>query len=88
MEKPKIDLTKMPWVKCSEGNQIFERVTMMKRISSLVTGGEEIHVPVEVMICKQCGKVPSFECSRIPGIPSEMISPCKMTDHNTPAIIS
>ena len=69
----KINLGDMPWVSCG-GNYLFEPVMMFKRVSALVSpSGREEMVPVEVMLCKACGKVPPFMAERIPGLPEELI---------------
>jgi hypothetical protein len=69
----KINLGDMPWVSCG-GNYLFETVMMFKRVSPIVSpSGREEMVPVEVMLCKACGKVPQFMAERIPGLPAELI---------------
>lgn len=39
------------------------------------TGREEI-IPVEVVICKKCGKIPKFFYSKINDIPEGLKSDC------------
>lgn len=72
-----IDITKSPWVSCEKGNLIWESVTMVKKISPLMspTGREEI-IPVEIVVCKTCGKVPKFFYSKINDIPENLKSDC------------
>jgi hypothetical protein len=80
----KINLGDMPWVSC-DGNYLFEPVMMFKRVSPLVSpSGREEMVPVEVMLCKACGKVPKFMAERIPGLPEELIC---ITDAGTSSSI-
>ena len=73
----KVDLTKEPWIKCPDGNMLWESVMLFKKISPLLspTGKEEL-IPAEVIICKKCGKVPRFFWEKTKEIPEELKSYC------------
>ncbi len=69
------DINNLPWVECTCGNKTFDSGIMVKKISMILSpSGKEEIVPVDIIMCKLCGKIPSFYASRIPGIPSELIS--------------
>jgi hypothetical protein len=72
-----IDISQSPWISCEKGNMLWDSSTMAKRISPLVspTGKEEI-LPVEVVICKTCGKIPKFFHAKFNDIPEELKSDC------------
>lgn len=68
----------LPWVKCSKGSMVFESVYLFKKLSMLLSpSGNEEHLPAEVIICKTCGKVPSFIAKQIPDLPIELKSDCE-----------
>jgi hypothetical protein len=66
METPKFHLTE-EMVKnaklytCDCGGEIFESALIFKKLSPIIspTGKEEMY-PLEVIVCKKCGKVPSW----------------------------
>jgi hypothetical protein len=70
-----IDINTIPWLSCKCGSVFFESTVMVKKVSQLIspTGREEI-VPVDMIICRSCGKVPGFFASRVPSLPEEMIA--------------
>jgi hypothetical protein len=75
-QKVKVDVSSAPWVECCGAPRMFESTYMFKRISALISPtGREEYVPVEVMICKSCGKVPGFISDRIPDLPEDMKAP-------------
>lgn len=47
-------------VECDCGGKLFETGIILKKIPALVSpsGKEEIY-PLEILVCKKCGKVPS-----------------------------
>lgn len=64
MEKQKISLTPdmlkgFKTLTCTCGGMLFQSGVVFKRISPLIapSGKEEIY-PLEVVVCKSCGKVP------------------------------
>ena len=74
--KPKVDISSAPWVKC-ETNQLFETKLMFKKVSAILSPtGREEHVPIEVVICSKCGKIPKFFQQNIPDLPEELKSEC------------
>jgi DNA-directed RNA polymerase subunit RPC12/RpoP len=54
--KMKIDLREQPTVKCAKCESLwFEEVTMIKKVSKLLTGGtEDTIVPFPTYICADC----------------------------------
>lgn len=65
MENPKIKLTpeiikQSKTLVCDCGGMLFEGGLVIKKISQFIspTGKEEMF-PMEVLICKKCGKVPA-----------------------------
>jgi hypothetical protein len=76
-QKIQIDLSQTPWVECKEGNKLFETKLMFKKVSALISpSGKEEHVPLEVVICSTCGKVPKFFYDKAKDVPQEMRSTC------------
>lgn len=76
-EKIRVDLTQAPWIECSEKNRVFDKKLIFKRISPLLSpSGREEHVPLEVIICSKCGKVPKFFYERAKDIPEDLRSDC------------
>lgn len=69
----KLDLSSAPWMTCECGGHVFNNSMMLKRVSSLIspTGKEEL-VPVEIIVCDSCKKIPGFISSKIPGLPGDL----------------
>jgi uncharacterized Zn finger protein len=59
MLKPKIDLKQQETVVCEKcGNKYFKEVTLIKRVSKLLTGSsEDTLVPFPTYMCESCGYV-------------------------------
>ena len=75
--KIRIDLSQTPWLECSEKNKLFETKLLFKRISPLMSpSGREEMVPLEVVICTKCGKVPKFFYEKAKDVPEDMRSEC------------
>ena len=76
--KLRVDLSQAPWLECSEKNKLFESRILFKRISPIIspTGKEEM-IPLEVIVCTKCGKVPTFFSDKAKDIPEELKSICK-----------
>ena len=57
--KVRINPLDMPNIECEEcGNLFFEKVTIIKKISKLLTGSPtDEMVPMETYICKSCGHI-------------------------------
>lgn len=86
MEQPKlnVDVAQLPWAECECGNKLFVPGMMFKRMSQLIspTGKEEL-IPVEVLVCTKCNKVPSVaqkNISRAGELPVEVkaVKPTKL----------
>lgn len=65
MENPKIKITpelikRSKTLTCECGNMIFQPAVVFKKLSPILspTSKEEI-IPLDVVICSKCGKVPS-----------------------------
>lgn len=69
-QKIRVDLSQAPWVGCECGHNLFSSGIMFKKLSSILspTGKEEL-IPVEVVICQKCQKVPSFIVKNIKDFP-------------------
>jgi hypothetical protein len=75
--KIKIDLSQAPWLECSDKNTLFESKVLFKKISPLVSpSGKEELVPIEVIVCTKCGKVPRFFYEKAKDVPEEIRSSC------------
>lgn len=69
----KVNIAQAPWQECECGGMTFKTVSMVKRLSALMSpDGKEHLIPVEVYICDKCNKVPSFISKEIPGLPEEL----------------
>ena len=57
--KPKIDLKEIPNIKCEQcGNQVFKEVTILKKVSRLLTGSpDDTLVPFPTYSCAKCGHI-------------------------------
>ena len=79
-KKIRIDLSQAPWVSCEQDNKLFEPKLLFKRVSPLISPtGKEEFVPVEVMICAKCGKIPTFISDKLRDVPEELKSTCANT---------
>jgi len=46
-------------VTCDCGGMVFESAIVLKKISAIVSpSGKEEMYPLEILVCKKCGKVP------------------------------
>lgn len=59
MEKPRIDLRDTPTIKCEScGGVYFREVTLLKKVSKLLTGSsEDTLVPFPIYQCVECKHV-------------------------------
>ena len=59
LPKMKVDLREQPSVKCEKCESLFfEEVTMIKKVSKLLTGSaEDTIVPFPTYVCNKCGFV-------------------------------
>lgn len=69
----KINVSLAPWQDCECGGLVFKPVTMVKRLSALMSPDAKEHmIPIELYLCDKCGKVPGFLSKEIPGLPEEL----------------
>lgn len=75
----RVDLTQAPWLECGEKNKLFEKKLLFKKLSPLLSpSGQEEMVPLEVIVCTKCGKVPKFFYERAKDVPEELRSTCDL----------
>lgn len=73
MENTKVNISQAPWQPCECGGLTFRGVTMVKRLSALLSpDGKEHFVPVELFVCDTCSKIPAFLSKDVPGLPEEL----------------
>ena len=73
----RVDPRTLEWVGCDEEPQLFESVSIFKRLPALLSpSGKEEYLPMDVVICKKCGKVPEFVYSQVPDFPDNHKSTC------------
>jgi hypothetical protein len=71
-----INLAKAPWAQpCDCGSHLYESVMMFKKLSMLESpSGREEKIPVDMVICKSCGKIPSHVAEKVGGVPEELVA--------------
>jgi hypothetical protein len=54
-------ISNSPTVECECGSKMFEEGMLFKKLSPLIspTGREEVF-PIQIIVCKKCGKVPAI----------------------------
>jgi len=68
-------------ITCNCGGMIFETGLVLKKISPLISpSGKEETYPIEVLVCKKCGKVPE-ELNTGNILPDEILSKNKITSN-------
>jgi len=57
--QPRINLKEQPTIVCGDcGGLFFKEVTMLKKVSKILTGGsEDTIVPFPTYMCNKCGHV-------------------------------
>lgn len=57
--QPRINLKEQPTIVCGDcGDMFFKEVTMLKKVSKILTGAsEDTIVPFPTYICNKCGHV-------------------------------
>lgn len=76
--KTRMELASAPWHGCEAGNYLFDQVAMYKRISPLVSpSGREEFAMAEVIVCRQCGKIPPFMAEKMGNCPADLKPTCK-----------
>ena len=47
--------------KCECGGVMFEQKFISKKVSAILSPtGQEIDIPITVLVCTECGKIPAF----------------------------
>jgi len=73
----KVDPRTLDWVGCNGEAKIFDSAVVFKRLPALLSpSGKEEYLPMEVVVCKECGKIPEFIHSQIPDLPDHLKSSC------------
>jgi hypothetical protein len=73
----KVDPRTLEWVSCDGEAQMFDSAVIFKRLPALLSpNGEEQHLPMEIAVCRKCGKTPEFIFSRVPDFPENLKSTC------------
>jgi hypothetical protein len=78
-EEPKMRITpdqiaNSQTIECACGNKLFEEGMIFKKLSPIIspTGREEIF-PIQVIVCKKCGKIPDvFDLEGV--VPKELLT--------------
>ena len=82
-EQPQIqiNIADAPWITCDCRSHLFKSLIMIKKISQFESPTmREEQVPIDIVVCESCGKIPNFLTSRIKDIPTELLA-------KTPVII-
>jgi Fe2+ or Zn2+ uptake regulation protein len=83
-EQPQIqiNIAGAPWITCDCGSHLFRSLMMIKKISQFESPTlREEQVPIDIVVCESCGKIPNFLTSRIKDIPTELLAkPPVVTD--------
>jgi hypothetical protein len=70
-----INIAGAPWITCDCGSHLFRSLVMIKKISQFESPTmREEQVPIDVVVCESCGKIPKFLTTRIKDIPQELIA--------------
>ena len=76
-QKIPIDISQAPWVECPNGNKVFEVKFLFKKVSQFLSPTKkEETIPLDIVICTRCGKVPQFFFEKAKDIPDELKSTC------------
>lgn len=76
-EQPQIqiNIAGAPWITCDCGSHLFRSLVMIKKISQFESPTlREEQVPIDIVVCESCGKIPNFLTSRIKDIPTELLA--------------
>jgi hypothetical protein len=70
-----INVAGAPWITCECGSHLFRSSIMLKKISQFESPTmREEQIPIDVVVCENCGKIPEFITTRIKGIPQELLA--------------
>lgn len=76
--KVKVNLADAPWTECECGCKVFVPALMFKKLSVIMSPtGKEEAVPVEVVMCNECKRIPAF--LNIPGLPDDLKAVSKIS---------
>lgn len=74
-----INLSNAPWVQCDCGGHVFRQGVMLKKLSQFESPSmREEQIPLELIICESCGKIPTFVLSKVKDIPEELLATKKI----------
>lgn len=77
MPQLQVDPTSLDWAGCEGEAQMYEPAVLFKRLPALMSpSGKEEYLPMDVILCKKCGKVPEFVYSQVPDFPEQFKSTC------------
>ena len=74
------EILALPTLECDCGGIVFEAVVVFKKMSMLISPtGKEERVPLNLMFCKKCGKIPSalYDPAAYAKFPEELQVPKK-----------
>lgn len=77
MDNPQVNINvaNLPWQACDCGNYTFRPITLIKKLSAWESpSGREEPLPLDMVACESCGKIPSFFLKRFKDIPEELIA--------------
>jgi hypothetical protein len=74
----RMQIASAPWHGCEKGNYLYDHATMYKRISPIISpSGKEEFAMAEVIVCRECGKIPPFMADKMGDCPEDLKSTCK-----------
>ena len=70
-----INVANAPWIQCDCGSHTFNSKMMFKKISQFESPtGKEEQIPIDIVVCDSCGKIPTFVSDKIKGIPENLLA--------------
>jgi hypothetical protein len=82
----KINPRDLKWLDCGcdKHTALFEDAVMFKHLPKLMSpSGKEEIIPVEVVLCKTCGKIPQFYANKIQDLPKDLLCESSIKPINT-----
>jgi|688.fasta_scaffold491521_2 hypothetical protein len=77
MDNPQvtINIANLPWMPCDCGNFTFRPITLLKKMSAWESpSGREEPIPLDMVACESCGKIPSFFSKKFKDLPEELVA--------------
>jgi hypothetical protein len=77
MDNPQVNINvaNLPWQPCDCGNYTFRPITLIKKLSAWESpSGREEPIPLDMVACESCGKIPSFFLKKFKDIPEELVA--------------